>query len=351
MGRNASPGARAHLPVLDGVRGVAVALVLVSHGANAGLLPRWLGQGVGEMGVCLFFILSGFLMAYLYLDDTFGEAALSRYARHRIGRVLPLYYAVLGLSLLLPGGAVWLFPVADSLVPHLLLLKGDHVLWTIPVEVQFYLVFVSLWWARGRGLFLALLLLWGAVGALAAAVLLVAGAPAGNLAFWLQFFLFGSLVGWAFAHHGALFERLRIPALGVLAPLLLVAAFPELRRMADLPTLPTFADPLTAGAPAVFFLASLFGLGPLKALALAPMRWLGKVSYAVYLFHYPVLMSAVGLLAGVSPGEGALVFAGVVAVTLLLAALSHDLFEMPVKRLVDRAGRVPARRLRPGALR
>ena len=52
---------------LTGLRGVAALIVFVSHGANEGVLPAMLGNGFGQIGVMIFFVLSGFLMGQLYL--------------------------------------------------------------------------------------------------------------------------------------------------------------------------------------------------------------------------------------------------------------------------------------------
>ncbi|TYC87321.1 acyltransferase [Novosphingobium sp. BW1] len=84
-----------HFPALDGARGVAAMAVVVSHCANAGFFLRIPGEGTGQMGVLLFVLLSGFLMAFLYGQRSFTNRQVMRYATHRIARVFPLFYLVL----------------------------------------------------------------------------------------------------------------------------------------------------------------------------------------------------------------------------------------------------------------
>ena len=88
-------------PALDGIRGFAALIVVISHSANAGFLPNLLGHGLGQMGVALFYALSGFLMAHLYLHRPFDAAAIRQFALRRAARVLPLFYAVILMACLL----------------------------------------------------------------------------------------------------------------------------------------------------------------------------------------------------------------------------------------------------------
>ena len=90
-----------HIPALDGLRGLAAVVVLVSHVSNqVGLWGGLLGNGGGQIGVMIFFVLSGYLMSFLYLDRPFNLAEVWGYAVHRGARVLPLFYGVVILALL-----------------------------------------------------------------------------------------------------------------------------------------------------------------------------------------------------------------------------------------------------------
>lgn len=336
-----------HVPTLDGARGLAAFLVLVGHSANEGLLPDSLGRGLGQMAVILFFVLSGFLMAHLYAHRPFERGDLERYARQRIGRVVPLYMLIVLLSIAFWRGPVWLFELdtAPEIARHLLLLHGEWTLWTIPVEIHFYLVFVFLWFMVARGRPILGFAIAGGVAAVLVPILYLTLSSDGLLPFWLHFFLFGSALGLVWrAHHerlSALAQRPWAAWVGVAGMLFFIAALPGLRRLIGVPMLPNWMDPITAGAPLVFFLCALLALGPFKVLAVKPLRWLGGVSYGVYLLHLPVLYTAVRWLKDVN---GLAVFALVVIVTLVLAELSFRLFEKPMQKMIGwlPAGRAPS---------
>jgi peptidoglycan/LPS O-acetylase OafA/YrhL len=150
--------ARPPIPVLTGVRGVAALTVTIAHYCNSlQLAPNIVGAGAGQLGVMLFFALSGFLMGYLYCDWPSGTVRIKDFAVARLARVGPLFVLVVMLSWIcatyLP--SPWdrfLYPLEGtaSLASHLLLLDGVDVLWTIPVEIHFYLIFALGLAASGR---------------------------------------------------------------------------------------------------------------------------------------------------------------------------------------------------------
>ena len=84
---------------LDGLRGFACLLVVLGHLAKEELIFDI--KGIGQLGVMLFFVLSGFLMALLYTDQRLNAERLSVYAVRRVFRVVPAYVAVAVLSFLI----------------------------------------------------------------------------------------------------------------------------------------------------------------------------------------------------------------------------------------------------------
>lgn len=129
---------------LNTLRGIAALIVVVSHFSNAsGLWGTMLGGGAGQFGVMLFFLLSGFLMTYLYWDKQPTSPNVISYAVSRIARVVPLYWLVVSLSVATP----YFYNIESyhDLASHLLFLHGKSVLWTIPPEIQFYVLFGLGW--------------------------------------------------------------------------------------------------------------------------------------------------------------------------------------------------------------
>jgi peptidoglycan/LPS O-acetylase OafA/YrhL len=114
---------------LDGVRGVAVLLVLLDH--------SWgLFTGAGTAGVWIFFVLSGFLLAIPFVkkpEIAVSYEYMNEYLLRRLKRILPMYYFFIILTFFFFG------KYQSEAFRHLLFLQGDGHLWTIPQEMLFYL--------------------------------------------------------------------------------------------------------------------------------------------------------------------------------------------------------------------
>jgi len=136
---------------LNTLRGIAAIIVMVSHYSNnTNLWGNLLGSGGGQFGVMIFFLLSGFLISYLYIKNEFNRKEISMYITARVARVIPLFLIVVFLSYAFFAGYQPLYfyniQTFTDLISHLLLLTGDRVLWTIPSEIHFYLLFPFIWY-------------------------------------------------------------------------------------------------------------------------------------------------------------------------------------------------------------
>lgn len=121
--------------------------VVISHAVADRFAPRdALGGGLGQYGVAIFFVLSGYLMGMLYAGRD-PRTQWRRYAGARAARVLPLFYAVLLVSgaLTAIAGTFPIYVPTEDFAKNPFLIHGSAILWTILVEVQFYCVFVALW--------------------------------------------------------------------------------------------------------------------------------------------------------------------------------------------------------------
>ena len=317
---------QAQIKALNALRGLAALLVVFSHLPDfAGL--RFGPEREGHFGVMLFFTLSGFLMGLLYLHQPATRHKVWAYAVARVSRIAPPYLIVVLLSFAVFTLADPGFPYAidrHNLLRHLLFSGNVSVLWSIPPEVQFYALFVGLWWAVQRavqGL---------GAGALMVAVALVVGAvclrdsvPGTIVLSKLHYFLMGALLGW-------LHPRLRSASLSTSALTLLQAALLASFALFMLGVINLHSDYWVDLAPTLICGLAVFAFshdrtGIESAFAARPLQWLGDWSFSLYLLHVPTLylLRQAGLLHDGHDGWVA------IAVVLLVAATFSLLVEHP----------------------
>ncbi len=143
-----------HLDVLDGFRGMAVLIVLLSHSSGREMmLAPWLNfSGIGHIGVYLFFVLSGYLLTLNLL----GGQTLPQFYLRRFFRIAPLYFLVLGGVLAYQALGYYsprylhISGGAEGAVLHFFFLKGDGVFWTLAAEFGFYLLLPLVVWSLRR---------------------------------------------------------------------------------------------------------------------------------------------------------------------------------------------------------
>jgi peptidoglycan/LPS O-acetylase OafA/YrhL len=157
---------RTHFPELDGLRGIAVLLVLVGHLFLTAKLPVHLANLAG-LGVMIFFILSGFLITHLLVQEKerSGRVSLSQFYCRRALRIYPaFYFFLLVVGLLMLVGWVtdvpWYSWGVSALFLRNIFGRGDTLthLWTLALEQQFYFIWPLLFLLlRGQALIRATL--------------------------------------------------------------------------------------------------------------------------------------------------------------------------------------------------
>jgi peptidoglycan/LPS O-acetylase OafA/YrhL len=346
-----SPTDTAFRPDVEGLRGVAILLVVAYHAQ----VPGFPG---GYVGVDLFFVLSGYLITRLLVTE-FGHRGridfLHFYAR-RIRRLLPAAVLVVVATLLI---GLLVYPPADQLrlaasaLATVLYVSNIHFAdratdyladeeanpllhtWSLAVEEQFYL-------------------LWPAI--IAAALIAARRRPGSRRLVWtvaaigagsflLSVWLTEVVRPWAFF---LLPTRAWEFALGALASLLPIADRLEVRWVRGLAWtglalvlgaavgfgpetgFPGAAALIPTAGTACLLVAGATTVrgGPFPLLEHPAMQWLGRLSYAWYLWHWPLLAFArdLPLL------DGPTVFLALSVVALGLAAVTHRLVENPVRR-------------------
>lgn len=197
--------AAGRIPELDGLRGIAILMVLFFHNTTyMAQLENWQVHGllfwlvdfsqVGWAGVDLFFVLSGYLITGILLDTTGRPHYYRNFIVRRALRIFPLYYACLVLYCVLtylPGQILWKSYVTGAGAGWYLIYLGNvqafitnswpaaailTPLWSLQVEEQFYFSFPLLVWAARRKT-LALILTGSVAAALLLRIALTAALP------------------------------------------------------------------------------------------------------------------------------------------------------------------------------
>ena len=288
-----------HHKPLDGLRGLAVLMVVFGHGANHGLGPFGPDSMMirGKLGVYLFFVLSAYLLDRQIIKMFQQGRAQWDYWRYyfsrRVLRIFPLFF--LALVVFRVTNAAGLKVVIHSwgqLWEHLALQRGDHIFWSIPVEFKYYLISPILLYFFHR------VLRWNlwAMGITFAALFVgvyqysVRWQPDGtSTLLYLNIFLMGTLVAVLERCVPNFWNALRTfkPASSLGWSVILAFSLWSW-KMDDFTSINTF---LPAAALWSIALAATFGPGWWASLlSFKPLRWVGKVSFSMYLFHIPVLM-------------------------------------------------------------
>jgi peptidoglycan/LPS O-acetylase OafA/YrhL len=376
------PSWRGHMPALDGVRGLAILLVLFYHttvvepGAWWATVLHGVWRNFGWTGVDLFFVLSGFLITGILVDTQSSPHYLRNFYARRVLRIFPLYYvylvAVLVIGPRLSSQFAEAVRVGDEAWSYWLYLQNyiaawhgewphgqlfDH-LWSLAIEEQFYLVWplVVLLCNRRALKYVAI----GLLGLSLCARLALDAHGASPVAIYVL--TFTRLDGLALGAWIALKVResetprvergmprefalaVRLPSATVLgvSALAIAALFIWQGTFAySAPLVRTFGLSLLA----VFF-ASLLTMiltarpdSPLQRWFSNPLlRMLGRYSYGLYVVHFPVIKFTSSALYRLLPERTdlehqLLLYAIALSVSLGLAVVSWRLLESPVLSL------------------
>lgn len=328
----AEPWRLTYLPQLDGVRGAACVAVIFAHAGTSGFA---LG---GLIGVEMFFVLSGFLITALLLDETAadGRVDLARFYRRRAVRLFPALAAFLvvvgvaaaavGSTATVTGVGYSTFYAANIARTLSIDLGAVNHLWSLAVEEHFYLIWplAVLALARHGARTIGLLALLGfASSYLWRFHLALEGASWDRLYNGTDTRAGAILLGcWlATVAHRRTLPRITTPVA------VLAAAFLAWSIAGGLLGVETFivALPLVDIATALLIAGVATG-ATVPGLATRPAVWLGQHSYGLYLWHVPIMM-LVGELEELTPASTV----AAVAASLVVAWASMRYIERPAR--------------------
>lgn len=356
------------MPELDGVRGIAILMVVVYHAFLFSIRPQsgWMARlaSYGFSGVDLFFVLSGFLITGILLNAKNRPGYFRTFYRRRALRIWPLYYLLLLFSfgivpllshhLQFPVGDLALLESRNKLV-YIFLLQNVwyhgasqpamlSMTWSLAIEEQFYLLWpwLVLFCSRRNLAFIS-----AAVLLLSPWLRLWAGwrGVSGETIYFLTYYRLdglslGALLAlWCgsdlFSVRAAKWASLSALALGAPASLWLLGG-----HFATLWALRYSALALASAGLVLFAIwwcrtNTILGW-PLRA---GWLRYLGKISYCLYLVHQPVYLALGGRVAKSYIGSGNAAALVVMAlgfiVSVAIASLSWHVFESQILKLND----------------
>jgi peptidoglycan/LPS O-acetylase OafA/YrhL len=374
---------REKIPALDGVRGVAISLVMLYH-FNLIHKPAFAGEAawialadVGWAGVDVFFVLSGFLITSILIAAKSDrpdqpKAYFKNFWMRRVLRIFPLYYAFLGLSFGLlplvadhlpdpsqwnqvPDAQAWFWLYGPNFYYGLKGFSGVlhlQATWSLGVEEQFYFVWpVVVWLVPARHL--GKVAIGGVLAALGFRLLFwQLGTPWVAIFVWPHTRMDALLVGVflaTLAQGGT--DRFRRPAAVVLAAVLVSivgysVAFDYVAQF-HAPIYTVGYTALAVGAGALLWLCLQPGRTQ-RLMSLRPLRTLGLYAYGLYLLHVPVQHLCLRFLLTTKAWKTLfptrllqmVVYEAIgFALTLAIAALVYHLFEkrfLALKRFFPR---------------
>ena len=357
---------------IDGLRAIAVGIVVLAH-------LNVFGFAGGFTGVDVFFVISGYLITrYLVEQLIDNKLSLREFYFRRARRILPMSLLVLGAT---TAAAYLLFnsvkagQVAVDSYWSALFLQNLHLIqqsadyfnqgfsvspvqhyWSLAVEEQFYLVFPVTLIAfvalakklRLKGVLVSSTVLVAVITAASLALAVFAGEEAASSSY------FSSATRAYELGIGALlacFVLARKPVVGSVASTILgtvgfaMMAFASTAFSGELAFPGAYALVPTIGAALMIFAGSSLGEtreaaaakpGFITAfLSLRPVVYVGKISFSVYLIHWPVIIFGAQLFPDFA--ESAFFAPAVIAVTLGLSAAAYRFVETPTRRLQRKA--------------
>lgn len=339
-----------HIPCLDGLRGLAALMVMAFHFFSRRGSPELVGRLAvfGQTGVDLFFVLSGFLITRILLQSRGREHFFRAFYMRRALRIFPLYFGFLALFFyLLPamsGTAVppwqeqiwsWLYlqniPQTFSSIKS----AGPSHFWSLAVEEHFYLAWPLIVYFLPTNKLAKVLLVIVLVCPLLRFILEINGIGSFYLTpARIDSIAFGALLAVLPEYDARLFGVLVInfkwafSALAlILIPwfLLLSGTSHALMQAAKLTLIPAFYCALVGYC--IFDKSSTMLTGWLSA---SPLRWIGSISYGLYVFHPAVLALVRDYLWQSSLVINSLLY---FLLTVIVASLSFRYFETPFLKL------------------
>lgn len=340
------------IPELDGVRGLAIALVLSFHFVEfltefhgpAPLLAVLTPFDIGWCGVDLFFVLSGFLIGGILIDARSSPNYFRAFYVRRICRIVPAYFAFLAVAAFstalfhLPWGELWrtslVFVQNFWMAAHNSFGKTviGHT-WSVAVEEQFYLLLPAVVYFAKPRLLPKILAAGIAAAYILRLVFLLRGLTVATyilLPCRMDALLIGALLAWALRRPGAA-EFLRAHRVKLWTAIEILTVVCALYFLA--PAREGFIASLVIYDSLALFFAAVIAVSFVdrqlgRALRTRWLRGLGSIAYGLYLIHVLVFDYAISAM----PRHAVIAALVGIPASILVAKASWEWFEKPIMR-------------------
>ncbi len=368
------------IAALDGLRALAILLVMLRHGfymfsvyAPRSPSQEWIAQNAsfflnGWIGVDLFFVLSGFLIARPFIGGE--KPSLKSYTMKRALRIIPAYYAVLFLCIagFFPGYAMGVpaHGLPLSILYHIVFLQDylpaniNVVFWSLGVEEKFYILApilvggLVIFYRKHPALCGAAIIVYLLLGmVLRVTTYMAHGMPETYTAFFyaarspFHCCLDPLLVGVAIAffenyqrRHGLDLQRTAriVFALSAIVLILLMGTSHLLGEIGLYDA--SFQPLLIACIMGGLVWSGTMGGAP-QVMSIRPLRFIARISYGLYLVHLPLFPLSYYIAGQITGPEGPLAFIGTFMVIFLtiscgMATILYFIVERPFLKLKDR---------------
>ncbi|MBX2943800.1 MAG: acyltransferase [Cyclobacteriaceae bacterium] len=353
---------KVYFPNINGLRFIAALLVIIHHTEQIkdilGLSNYWstpIIRSIGGLGVLLFFVLSGFLITFLLLDEesTTGTMSIKKFYIRRILRIWPLYYLILILGFFvyphIPflrmgdlGGNIFVefktkFLLFLFILPNLALSRYSPIpyisqSWSIGVEEQFYLMWPLLMKniKKKLVLFLFIILTYSLITIFLSFNTLTLGLPKGYWIvlknFWSTFSINCMAIGAFFAF--IVFKKYDLILKILYGKWMQIGTYCMLISMIIFGFIVPF---ITREVYAVLFGIVILNLATNNASILnmenKTLNYLGKISYGLYMFHPIVIVLVIKSFVLFGIASNVIYYPFIILFTIVISGFSYFLME------------------------
>ncbi len=339
-----------HVNSLDGFRGNAILILLLTHSSNWGMLfsKNLNFQLAGRSGACLFFVLSSYLLSRQMIHILTGKKPLipnfKKFYIRRFLRIYPLYaigLLILGVLTYYFGNiGMYNYPLKNAAL-HLLLLRGAGIFWTLAVELKYYLAlpfFMLICYKLTQFKFIKAIVFLFVFYAFAFCIWALTHFRPFPFMESIPAFLMGTFIAvFEFNHKEKTLKKSKRIALdyaGVLCIAVMLLHIPYYHDLifgGKMNIKQALYYPFFGFLWAFVMLSARLGDGLIKRIfEIKPLVFLGTIAYSIYIFHLPVLFFIHSNWLHLA--EGLKIYAFILT-TLVLATISYLVIERPLTLL------------------